>query len=134
MLGYPEEESKAADMILVDTSVWISHLREGNDHLVSLLNNGHVFCHPFIIGELACGNLSNREQILSFLSFLPQCRNVDPDEIFIFIENNKLMGKGLGYIDVCLLASSVLSDISIWTYDKRLQQAALNLGLCYEME
>jgi len=69
--GYPEEESKAADMILVDTLVWISHLREGNDHLVSLLNDGHVFCHPFIIGELACGNLSNREQILSFLSFLP---------------------------------------------------------------
>lgn len=120
-------------MILVDTSVWISHLREGNGHLVSLLNDGHVFCHPFIIGELACGNLSNREQILSFLSFLPQCQNVDHDEILIFVEDNRLMGKGLGYIDMCLLASSVLNDIPLWTYDKSLQQAALNLDLCYEI-
>jgi predicted nucleic acid-binding protein len=121
-------------MVLVDSSVWIDHFRKGNDQLVLLLDEGQVFCHHLIIGELSCGNLKKRNQILSFLHDLPQSVPVNHDEVLVFIENNKLMGKGLGYIDVCLLASAVLSDLRIWTLDIRLKETAQSLGLSYRYD
>ncbi len=111
-------------MVLVDTSVWVSHLRETHAGLVDLLNDGEVACHPFIVGELACGNLKNRTIILSLLEVLPMTFLVEHEEVLAFIESHGLMGKGLGCVDVHLLASTVLAGLSIWTFDKKLEQAA----------
>jgi len=116
-------------MILVDTSVWVRHLREGDPDLERLLNNGEVMCHPFIIGELACGNLKNRHKILSLLQLLPLATQAKHEEILHFIEQNHLMGKGLGYIDVHLSASAVLTGVPIWTRDKALNEANEALGI-----
>lgn len=116
-------------MLLVDTSVWVSHLREGNARLMNLLNDGCVVCHPFIVDELACGHLKNRSEILSLLQTLPMVIQAEHEEILPFIENNKLMGKGLGYIDIHLLASAVLTKVSIWTLDKKLNDISIKLGL-----
>jgi predicted nucleic acid-binding protein len=85
--------------------------------------------HPFIIGELACGNLKNRAEILSLLHALPSAAVADHEEIIVFIENNHLMGKGLGYVDVHLLASAILSDVRLWTDDKPLAKAATGMGI-----
>ncbi len=116
-------------MVLVDTSVWVAHLRAGNIGLDTLLNDGHVVCHPFIFGELACGNLINRAEILSLLQALPMATYVEHEEVMRFIEDYRLMGKGLGYIDMHLLASALLTNISIWTLDKRLNDATSALGI-----
>ena len=118
-------------MVIVDTSVWIDHLRRGEVGLDLPLSEGQVFCHPFIIGELACGNLRNRSEILSLLQTLPFVRSAEDDEVLQFIERHRLMGKGLGYIDAHLLASSLLSHIPLWTLDKRLDDAAAALGVRY---
>ncbi len=111
-------------MIIVDTSVWVLHLREGSDKLISLLNNGKVLCHSFIIGEIACGNLKNRTVIINLLKSLPSAEVAGNNEILQFIEYKELMGKGLGYIDIHLLASAMLSDVQFWTLDKRLNNIA----------
>ena len=116
-------------MVLVDTSVWVAHLLEGNTGLEILLNDGDVICHPLIIGELACGNLKNRSEILSLLQSLPMVSQAEHTEVMQFIENFHLMGKGLGYIDMHLLASALLSNISLWTFDKKLNRVASKLGL-----
>ncbi|MBA4390798.1 MAG: VapC toxin family PIN domain ribonuclease [Syntrophus sp. (in: bacteria)] len=118
-------------MVLVDTSVWVSHLREGNEELVSLLNNGDVMCHPFIMGELACGNIKNRAVILSLLQLLPMAVQVENEEVLQFIEGNSLMGKGLGYVDIHLSASAVLSGVPIWTLDKSLAKIVEKLNIDY---
>ncbi len=118
-------------MVLVDTSVWIDHLRRGRVGLDIPLGEGQVLCHPFIVGELACGNLKNRLDILSLLQTLPAVRTAEEDEVLQFIEKYRLMGKGLGYIDVHLLASSLLSHAPLWTFDKRLGDAAAVLGIRY---
>jgi len=118
-------------MVLVDTSVWVTHLRKGEQKLEFLLNEGHVFIHPYIIGELACGNLNNRNTILSLLHALPSAIPADHEEVMHFIENKGLMGHGLGYIDIHLLVSSILSDLKLWTLDKKLHHAAFELGLAY---
>ena len=118
-------------MVLVDTSVWVAHLRRGDIGLETLLNEGHVVCHPFIIGELACGNLKNRPEILSLLQTLPMATPAEHEEVMRFIENDRLMGKGLGYIDIHLLASTILSRVPLWTLDKKLKQVSLKLGLAY---
>ena len=114
-------------MVLVDTSVWVSHLRETHDGLVDLLNNAEVVCHPFIIGELACGNLKSRTSIITLLEALPMALVVDHEELRSFIENRKVMGKGLGYVDVHLLAAALLTGVSIWTFDKKLDKVAEEL-------
>jgi predicted nucleic acid-binding protein len=111
-------------MILVDTSVWVSHLRDGNAELANLLNDGRVLCHPLIVGELACGNFKDRAVILSYLQLLPMSIEAEHYEVLSFIEKNLLMGKGMGYIDVHLLTSAVLTGVPIWTLDKRLAQVA----------
>ena len=114
-------------MVLVDTSVWVSHLRDGNDELANLLNDGRVLCHPLIVGELACGNLKDRAVILSFLQLLPMSIEAEHEEVMLFIENNRLMGKGMGYVDVHLITSAVLTGVPIWTLDKNLAQTADSL-------
>jgi len=118
-------------MVLVDTSVWVAHFRAGDMNLKALLNKGHVVCHPFIVGELACGNLKNRSEIFSLLQTLPMATVVEHEEVMQFIENYSLMGKGLGYIDMHLLASAILSKVLLWTTDKKLHQVSLKLGLAY---
>ena len=116
-------------MVLVDTSVWIDHLRKTTPRLVGLLDNGEVVIHPFVIGELACGNLANRKEVLSLLHSLPAVERVEDDEILFFIEQHSLASRGLGLIDVHLLASSKVSEHPLWTKDKRLTAAAEELGL-----
>ena len=118
-------------MLLVDTSVWVEHLRNGTPALEGALNDGQVVCHPFIIGELACGNLKNRSHILSLLDTLPKAQLADHEEVMQFIETNRLMGKGLGYIDIHLLASAVLTNVPLWTLDKRLGKVAALLHINY---
>jgi len=115
-------------MVLVDTSVWVAHLRRGHIGLEALLSEGHVVCHPFIVGELACGNLKNRSEILSLLQALPLATPAEHEEVMQFIENYSLMGKGLGYIDMHLLASAILSRVPLWTLDRKLKQVSLKLG------
>lgn len=119
-------------MVLVDTSVWVRHLREGDPDLEQLLNNGQVMCHPYIVGELACGNMKNRREVLSLLQLLPLATLAKHEEILQFIESNHLMGKGLGYIDVHLSASAVLTRIPLWSYDKKLSEANEMLGIRYD--
>jgi predicted nucleic acid-binding protein len=119
-------------MVLVDTSVWVSHFRDGNSELVSLLNDGKVLCHSLIVGELACGNLQDRAVILSFLRLLPMSIEAEHEEVLSFIENSRLMGKGIGYVDVHLMASAELTGVPIWTLDKKLAQAADNLHIKYK--
>ncbi len=116
-------------MILVDTCIWVSHLRDGSSKLERLLNDGDVLCHPFIIGELACGNIKNRSEILSLLSALPKADLLDNEELLLFIERNNLMGKGLGLIDIHLLASTILSEAALWTLDAKLKHGAHAIGV-----
>jgi predicted nucleic acid-binding protein len=118
-------------MVLVDTSVWVKHLRSGSIGLESLLNKGRVVCHPFIVGELACGNLSNRSEILSLLQALPLVNHAEHEEVMHFIENYSLMGKGLGFIDMHLIVSALLTKVPIWTLDKKLKEVSSKLGLEY---
>lgn len=118
-------------MVLVDTSVWVSHLRNGDVGIDRLLNDGEVVCHPFIVGELACGNLKNRHEILIYLQSLPMAILAEDGEVLKFIENHQLMGKGLGYIDVHLIAAAVLTDVSLWTFDKTLDKITRKIGINY---
>ena len=121
-------------MILVDTSVWIEHLRAGDDLLARLLESTQVLTHPFVIGELACGNLSNRTEILSLLADLPRAVVATDVEVLLFIEQHKLMGRGVGYIDAHLLASTALGNSArIWTRDKRLAALAVELDIAYQV-
>ncbi len=114
-------------MILVDTSVWIDHLRKGNSTLKHLLNDGEVLTHPFVIGELACGDLKNRTEILRLLNELPKAVVAENNEVFQFIESNHLYGLGIGWIDVHLLASAILSKVTMMTLDKPIAEAAERL-------
>ena len=116
-------------MVLADASVWVSHFRRSSSRLVRLLDEGAVACHPFVVGELACGNLRNRAQILSLLRALPCVEVAGYEEVLAFVESNRLMGTGLGYVDVHLLASAMLSAVPLWTDDRRLAQTASALGV-----
>ncbi len=118
-------------MVLVDTSVWVLHLRSGDDRLKRLLAGGKVTCHPFIIGELACGNIRNRARILSLLKALPTARVAEHHEVLGFTEHHSLMGAGLGLVDVHLLASAFLSHTPLWTADRPLSAACIRLGIAY---
>lgn len=121
-------------MILVDTSVWIGHLRQGDVELTRLLNAGRVLTHRFVIGELALGNLQNRNTVLSALQNLPQVIAASDDEVFHFIESNVLFGTGIGYIDAHLLAAVRLSPGALlWTRDKRLLAESARLGVCVNL-
>jgi predicted nucleic acid-binding protein len=117
-------------MILVDTSVWVDHLRRSDQRLAAALNAGHVLMHPFVVGEIACGNLRNRAEVLKLLQGLPPARVATHDEALAFVESHALMGQGLGYVDVHLLASAKLGDgTAFWTRDRRLAVVAVRLQL-----
>ncbi|MFC3110324.1 type II toxin-antitoxin system VapC family toxin [Undibacterium arcticum] len=117
-------------MILVDTSVWIDHLRHGDAELTRLLNAGQVLSHRFVTGELALGSLQNRDMVLGALQDLPQACVATDEEVMRFIAQHALFGTGIGYIDAHLLAAMRLSPgASLWTRDKRLLAASARLGL-----
>ena len=116
-------------MVLVDTSVWVDHWRRSDAVLVSLLHEGEVACHPFILGELACGNLHDRGQVIDLLAALPALPKSDDQEVLFFIAQHRLMGTGLGLVDVHLLASCALAAIPLWTRDANLRHAAGALSL-----
>ena len=115
--------------MLVDTSVWIDHFRRGNAGLASALDATEVWCHPFVLGELACGNLKNREEVLSLLDALPQAPLASHAEALTLLEKWRLMGKGLGGVDIHLLGSALLAGIPLWTLDGPLADAAGRLGI-----
>jgi len=116
-------------MILVDTSVWIDHLRSADAVLSTLLEQNRVVMHPLVMGELACGNLQHRAELLHLWKRLESIQAVTHDEALYFIEQIKLMGKGIGYVDVHLLASLALTgSTKLWTRDKRLMRVAVELN------
>jgi predicted nucleic acid-binding protein len=116
-------------MVLADTSVWIEHFRRGEPTLAERLSVGLVLIHPYVFGELACGNLKNRAAVLSDLNTLPSAKQVPDGDALQLIEGRRLWGHGLGWVDVHLLASALLSNCRLWTLDKRLERVASNLGL-----
>jgi predicted nucleic acid-binding protein len=116
-------------MVLVDTSVWVEHLRRHRPLLAELLEHGVVLVHPFVIGELACGSLKNRAVVLSSLAELPASLCATEIETLGVIESRKLWGRGIGWIDAHLLASALLSNCDLWTLDERLSRTALAAGI-----
>lgn len=116
-------------MTLVDTSIWANHLRRTDRRLVELLDEAEVVCHPFVIGELACGHLGPRAEVLALLERLPVVAPVSQSEALSFVEVNHLAGSGVGWVDVHLLASARLARVRIFTADKALSRAAERLGL-----
>jgi predicted nucleic acid-binding protein len=122
-------------VILVDTSVWVDHLRAEDKTLVLLLDGGRVLTHPFVTGEIALGNLRQRRQVLGALSDLPQASMATDAEVLRFIDRYALFGRGVGYIDVHLLAAAQLvAGTALWTHDKRLHDVAEQLGLAMMSE
>jgi len=116
-------------MTLVDTSVWVDHLRRGNSRLVRLLQGDEVLTHPFVVGELACGSLARRDETLTLFGTLPKSPVADDEEVLGLLEARRLYGRGLGWIDVHLLASAILGGCPIWTLDKSLADAAQAVGV-----
>ena len=116
-------------MILVDTSVWVAHFREGIPKFRQFLNETSVLVHPFVAGELACGTLRNRARILSDFDALPSAVLAMHDEVLELVEDGKLWGLGIGWIDAHLLASSLLSNCQLWTLDGKLVRAAIAAGV-----
>ena len=117
-------------MILVDTSIWIDHWRNSDERLMGLLEAGQVLVHPFVVGELALGNLLHRQQVLTALQDLPQATMATDAEVLGFIDQVTLAGSGIGYIDAHLLAAVRLTPgAQLWTRDKRLLLAGVRLGL-----
>jgi len=119
-------------MILVDTSIWIDHIRKGDAELVRLLGEGQVLSHPFVVGEIAMGSIANRKIVLSSIEKLPAVTMARHDEVMTFVAKHSLFGLGIGYIDAHLLASAQLTPYGvIWTRDRRLQDIAAGLLLAY---
>jgi predicted nucleic acid-binding protein len=117
-------------VILVDTSVWVDHLRAGNGTLARLLDRGEVLAHPFVIGEIALGDLRQRDLVLTSLSRLPGATVATDAEVLRFIDGRELFGRGVGYVDVHLLAAVTLTaGARLWTNDKRLHEIAVRLGM-----
>jgi predicted nucleic acid-binding protein len=118
-------------MILVDTSVWVNHFRQSNPRLRQALEDGHVLMHPFVIGEIACGSLASRAKVLGDLQRLPSAVAADHDEVMGFLEQHRLFGEGITWIDVHLLASARLSNCRLWTLDAHLHTAATKFHIGY---
>ena len=116
-------------MVLVDTSVWVNHLRQGDPVLANLLTSGLVLMHPFVRGELACGTFKDRRQTLFYLSTLAPAKTASTDEVLGLLERRMLWGKGLSWIDAHLVASALLSHARLWTADKQLHAVASQLKL-----
>ena len=118
-------------MVLVDTSVWIEHLRRGNGQLASLLEAGDVVCHPLVIGELACGSLRERQTILDLLSALPQAEHAADNRILSFFETHRLFGQGIGLIDVHLVYGAITGSHRLWTHDRNLRRIVTRLAVAW---
>jgi hypothetical protein len=116
-------------MILVDTSIWVDHLRTPNRRLIELLEAELVSMHPWVVGELACGNLADRANTLYLLRSLPPVAVASDDEVLFFIDKHGIAGKGVGYLDMHLLAAAALASLKLWTRDRRLNEVAALLGL-----
>ncbi|MCZ6915669.1 MAG: PIN domain-containing protein [Gemmatimonadetes bacterium] len=116
-------------MILVDTSVWVDHLRRDNPALAQLLEHGRAWTHEFVVGELACGNLHQRPEILSYFAKLPRASTAEHGEVMELVERRRLHGVGIGWVDAHLLTSVVLEGLVVWTLDKPLQAAADRLAV-----
>lgn len=116
-------------MILVDTSVWVEHLRLGSPRLRRFLEDGEVLGHPFIVGELACGNLSRRAEVLGLLQALPRATPATDEDVLFFVGAHHLHGRGIGWVDVHLVASARLSGAGLWTLDRRLLREAARCGV-----
>ena len=115
--------------MLVDTSIWVDHLRHREPLLVSRLQDRLVWTHPFVIGEIACGNLLKRAAILELLAALPTAPLADHDDVLAIVDSFDLMGRGLGWVDMHLLAAAKLASFPLWTADRRLAAAARELAL-----
>jgi predicted nucleic acid-binding protein len=119
-------------VILVDTSIWVDHLRDGDRALVTVLEQGQALAHPWVTGELALGRLRDRAGVLQLLDQLPQAVVATAAELLVFIEHHNMFGVGIGYVGAQLLASARLTeDAELWTRDRRLQATAARLGLAY---
>lgn len=118
--------------VLVDTSVWVAHFKQRNEHLVALLEGGAVVCHPHVVVETACGTPPSRRDVIAMLLELDSVPVATPEELLHLIERRTLNGRGCGFVDVSLLASALLGDqTSVWTLDKRLEATADALGCCH---
>jgi predicted nucleic acid-binding protein len=118
--------------VLVDTSVWVDHFRRGNRLLEERLHDGEVWTHLFVIGDLGCGNLRRRSEVLALMAALPSAPLVDHQAAMSFIDSRHLAGQGIGWIDVHLLASATLAHLPLWTLDRRLEAVARRLRLLPE--
>jgi predicted nucleic acid-binding protein len=122
------------NMVLADTSVWVEHFRAGVPRLAQLLEAGQILMHPFILGELACGHLARREQTLQLLQRLQGAAVADDQEVLGFIQQRRLFGRGLGFVDAHLMASAAISGCWLWTRDQALAKAAAELKLSAALE
>jgi predicted nucleic acid-binding protein len=118
-------------VVLVDTSIWVDHLRKSNTGLVDLLDQAKVVMHPWVIGELACGNMKNRKELMLLFKALPSVEEASDEEVLQLIESKKLMGRGIGWVDVNLLATCLIGGVPIWTGDKNLRTVSAALGVLY---
>ena len=119
-------------MIIVDTPVWVHHFRKSNEELGELLDDGDIMIHPFVIGELALGQLRNRAEIISLMEKLPQAPTLTQNDLLTLIENHKLWGSGIGWVDLNILGSSLITDTLVWTLDKSLMRTCQKLDCCFE--
>lgn len=120
--------------VLVDTSVWVDHLKNKNESLISLLQAGGVFTHEMVIGELACGSLKDREKFLTNMKALPSMPMLSSTAVHDFIESNSLYSKGIGWVDFHLLSSALGGNVLLWTLDGKLAGEARILGCEYKIE
>ena len=121
-------------MILADSSVWISHLKRADERLGALLAARRISCHEFVQGELACGNLPQRSAFLAFLGRLPRVPAVSHQEALALLHSRRIAGQGLGWVDVHLLAATVVSNAKLWSLDRRLATAADALGVSFDAD
>jgi len=118
--------------VLVDSSVWVGHFKQRNDHLVTLLEADLVVCHPFIVAEVACGTPPSRQAIISLLSELEHALMASHDELLTLLDARQLYGRGCGFVDLSLLASALLSEgTQIWTLDKKFEQLAIEVNRAF---
>ena len=119
--------------VLVDSSVWVGHFKQRSEHLVELLEQGLVTCHPYVVAEIACGTPPERSAIINMLADLESAPVATQDELLTMMNTRKLFGRGCGFVDMSLLASSLISEkLHIWTVDKRFELIASELGLAYK--
>jgi predicted nucleic acid-binding protein len=120
-------------VILVDTSVWVDHLRRGDSDLAALLDDGRVLMHPFVIGEVACGSLSERAEMIGLMMNMPAAALAEHDEVLTFVEQHRLHGQGIGFVDAHLLTSvALMPGTLLWARDRRLLRTATSLGCAFE--